>query len=564
MKTKEELKTSIIGTAKTALVFSIAGERQAFISSVHVSVTEKKSEERITFLGQVELNPECRNNVQSVVTNIIDRIMEALHIETKNYEISITNLGASSAKGIGLEVTGYSAELPIFLAMLSASLQIPLSQDRVSTGHLASTKGDIAPVSGIAEKVNACIEEGSIRRFIYPDFVKNQSMNVMTPKESKEARQALDMSRGLIEFRPVKDISQTIEYMFTSEDLVLASLKSGYYDSQETDIISDSPIDRTCSYLLNDNETRFWNSLEKDLMSGEIDKAKLLLELFVQHHIFHKQYPTAFGTRLHHLLLSVPPATKRKKNLSPLIRMKSCIQLSQYSNQRDYPDVLRLFDSAQNDFRKTGFTAEQVDGKKEVSPQEEPDNLLTYFLKELSARNIADQVLIPIDNARASYNMDKVTVENHAEFNEAIVSFYIHLLRHLNQVEGLVKEESFAPEALDLLNRTFATKGGISAAYAEGLNATQGGMKYILDLMTERLKLEEKEKYIRMVFKGIMDPLDFERKVSLMEAFMKKLGNDLPDEIRKKPPEQYATDHEEIIRAYSESLEKVINLLKIL
>ena len=131
-------------------------------------------------------------------------------------------------------------------------------------------------------------------------------------------------------------------------------------------------------------------------------------------------------------------------------------------------------------------------------------------------------------------------------------------------MEGLIKQESFAPEALDLLNRTFASKGGISAAYAEGLNATQGGMKYIFDLMTERLKLEEKEKYIRMVFKGIMDPLDFERKVSLMEAFMKKLGKDLPEEIRRRAPEQYATDHEEIIRAYSESLEKVINLLKIL
>jgi len=89
-------------------------------------------------------------------------------------------------------------------------------------------------------------------------------------------------------------------------------------------------------------------------------------------------------------------------------------------------------------------------------------------------------------------------------------------------------------------------------------------MKYIFDLMTERLKLEEKEKYIRMVFKGIMDSLDFERKVLLIDAFMKRLGKDLPEEIRKRPPEQYATDHEEIIRAYSESLEKVINLLKIL
>jgi predicted ATP-dependent protease len=38
----------------------------------------------------------------------------------------------------GVQVSGFSADVPMFLAMLSARLQMPVRQDVVSTGHIAS------------------------------------------------------------------------------------------------------------------------------------------------------------------------------------------------------------------------------------------------------------------------------------------------------------------------------------------------------------------------------------------------------------------------------------------
>lgn len=101
-------------------------------------------------------------------------------------------------------------------------------------------------------------------------------------------------------------------------------------------------------------------------------------------------------------------------------------------------------------------------------------------------------------------------------------------------------------------------------AVEESKNAIRGGLRYIMDRMTERLKAEERDKYIRMIFNSMVGPQEFEIKVSLMDAFFKRVGPNLPDDIRKLSLEQYATEYELVIRAYSESLEKMIQTLKTL
>jgi hypothetical protein len=271
-------------------------------------------------------------------------------------------------------------------------------------------------------------------------------------------------------------------------------------------------------------------------------------------------YPSGLGDRLNKLILSLPPAVKKNKDLFPLIPMKDCLQLAQYASENDYSDVHVLFDA----IRGKNAWVPSKDAKAQASESTDPHSLLEYFLSELSAENIAREIYKPIDEARASYIMDSVEVANYEEFNEAISAFYVHIYRHLGQLQWPLSINHALPNALDLLERTFQNHGGKNAAYAEGLNPVKGGLRFIFDLMTESLKQEEKEKFIRAVFKGTLDPLDFDKKVSIIKAFMQRVGPNLPEHIRGYSPEQYATDYETIIRAYSESLEKVIGLLKIL
>ena len=46
----------------------------------------------------------------------------------------MVNLGAASTANVGLSISGFSTDVPILLALLSAALRIPLPQDVVTSG----------------------------------------------------------------------------------------------------------------------------------------------------------------------------------------------------------------------------------------------------------------------------------------------------------------------------------------------------------------------------------------------------------------------------------------------
>jgi hypothetical protein len=564
MASERDIKTSVIGTAKAALVFGLGAERRAIVSPIHAHVLPHRTRERVTFVGPVALNTESRNQVETTVVGTLDRILLSLRLEERDFDVSITNPGASSTRDTGLEIAGYSAELPIFLALISAALQIPLPQDVVTTGHLASIAGDISPVSGLAEKLQASAQDPSIKKFVYPDLRSDQSLHVLTPKELAETELILALHKDAVEQTPVKDIADAVERIFSDEGMVVGSLCSGYFSSRSHQRADEGVIGRLQSFLARNNEARFWRVIESGLLADDIDRSKSLLEQFVRYYVERNEYPADFGQELSQLLVSLPPSIRKSRHLYPLIPMKSCVQLAQAATNRDQSDLQKLFGFTQEPLPRESPRPELTDEVARDPVATEPDSLLAYFLKALTPQSIAEEILLPIDQARAAYAVGSVRVESYDEFCESVFSFYAHLLRHLGQVKGTVNNRLLAPDALDLLERAFADHGGITAAYEESKSAARGGLRYIFDRMTDRLKMEERQKYVRMVFKTMVDPLDFEMKVALMKAFFSRLGSSLPEDIRSHPPEQYATDYELVVRAYADSLEKMIDTLKML
>jgi len=560
MVDKSDGHSAAIGTAKTVMVFNLAGVRQAIISSVHAQVSSKKLPHRVAFIGPVELNKESQDNIRSIAIEIIDRLFAPLGIEMPDYQISITTPGGISSQDATLEIDGFSAELPIFITMVSAVLQIPISQDIVFTGNMASADGDIGQVSGLSDKLKAAIADPLIAEFVYPSIERDQSLKILTPLEYDKIKKAIDESHGDIHTAGITDIAEVFTAVFDEDDIALSSLKKGFFGKDDSDTRSIGPINRASAFLLRNNSERFWKALEMNIMAKNINRAKIFLRGFASYYNKINQYPNEFGGHLCKLVMSLPPGIKKSKELFPLMQMNECIKLAQFATEKDYSDVQMLFDITQGKLAKASTTVTPDKAKESA----EPDSLLEYFLSELSAENIAREIYNPIDEARASYQMDSIQAGNHEEFNESITAYYIHIYRHLGRFDGIVSIGQALPGALDLLQRAFQNHGGINAAYSEGVNPVKGGLRYIFDLMTERLKLEEKEKHITAVFKGTLDPLDFDKKVSVIKAFMKRVGPNLPEQIRDYSPEQYATDYEIIIRAYSDSLEKVIGLLKIL
>ena len=119
-------------------------------------------------------------------------------------------------------------------------------------------------------------------------------------------------------------------------------------------------------------------------------------------------------------------------------------------------------------------------------------------------------------------------------------------------------------EALDLVERAFDTAGGWKGAFAEARDGVHGGLRAVLDAMTQCHKHGEQAKRVRLVLRGALDPLDWDGKVALMGALMDRLAPHLPPELVAQPPESLAKHYELVVQAYVSSFEKVRALLRCL
>jgi hypothetical protein len=118
-----------IGKAKTAVVTQATGEAVAIITEIFAQTTPVDSKTRLEFRGPVKLDDKAFNHVEAVILPIVDQITQSLELPIQNFLISISNIGATATAGKGIKISGFSADLPMFLAMLSASLQAGLRQD---------------------------------------------------------------------------------------------------------------------------------------------------------------------------------------------------------------------------------------------------------------------------------------------------------------------------------------------------------------------------------------------------------------------------------------------------
>ena len=141
-------------------------------------------------------------------------------------------------------------------------------------------------------------------------------------------------------------------------------------------------------------------------------------------------------------------------------------------------------------------------------PVSMPDNTLRDVISLINENALAQKIGIPVDSARAAYSLETVLTNGHEVFNDIVTAFVLHLFRRVRGVDAAEPAESMGAEAFALLERTFAKGGGVKAAMLEAQNGTKGGIRYVLDAMTEQFKKEEREKEVHRVLMEALDPLE--------------------------------------------------------
>ena len=356
----------------------------------------------------------------------------------------------------------------------------------------------------------------------------------------------------------ITDIAQLVQSILLDEALVLASLEQGFFGIASLPAEQSGAVGKTVRLLADGSEARFWACLQHRLFAGRLEPPQRLLETRIVHHIRKNAYPSGFGLELLRLLRSIPPTIWRLQLGHSPISTSQALKLAALAGTSDQEDVQHLLraamDGAASYSVPAGNTPISVDATEMVS--------LDVLLSEMNAA--AQRAAAPIDRARASYCLPSVVAQSHAEFMDTIASFYLHVLRHLDSVAPAVNPQRVGADALALLTRAFANRGGADGAWAEARDAVHGGLRLILDLMTEQLKREEQAKDVNRVLKEALGGKEWLQRVQMMAVLMQRLAPHLPPEIRDQPASHYTRHLDEIVRAYVSSMSQVKEVLRIL
>lgn len=173
------------------------------------------------------------------------------------------------------------------------------------------------------------------------------------------------------------------------------------------------------------------------------------------------------------------------------------------------------------------------------------------LISELDESKIAKEIAIKHDESRMKYSLKKNTVKNFDEFSFEIGKFTAYQVSKCISCGGSLSPDQASSWAKDLLEREYRRHGSnLIGAYNNAHDGTNGGMRAVLDTITDALKAESIERYVRSVFDRHIPPDSWPQKVLIMKQLFENFGTLFPATIRKDQPERYAQNYQELIRGY--------------
>ena len=182
---------------------------------------------------------------------------------------------------------------------------------------------------------------------------------------------------------------------------------------------------------------------------------------------------------------------------------------------------------------------------------------LDSLMAEIDELAIARNVAILHDEARMNYALGKNTVESFNEFSDVIADYCNYHVSRCILHGGFISRTEAAGKAKEILEQEYRRQGGdIVTAYNDAHDNTNGGLRVILDRISEQLKAESVERYLRDALDRYVSPNSWEMKVDITRQFLARFGHHLSSSIRLDQIERYSANIELLLREYLESLKK--------
>ena len=188
---------------------------------------------------------------------------------------------------------------------------------------------------------------------------------------------------------------------------------------------------------------------------------------------------------------------------------------------------------------------------------------INTLLDALDERTIARQIGIPNDETRMNYPLSRNTVGGFNEFSDIITDYYNYHFTQCVTGGGALTSAEAGGRAKELIEREYRKRGGdITMAYNNAHDGTNGGMRAVLDIISEGIKTESVERYIRQMFDYHVTPNSWDDKVDIIRQFIRHCGGQLSNAIQASQPEAYASNYEQLIRSYVTNLQQTSSMFR--
>jgi len=190
-------------------------------------------------------------------------------------------------------------------------------------------------------------------------------------------------------------------------------------------------------------------------------------------------------------------------------------------------------------------------------------SILSNVLQQLDKHHIAEHIAKKHDEARNYYALRTIKATNFKEFMRLIADYYnYHYINCFSSGKGRIPEEIAYGRAREIIESEYLRRDlDWSHAVADAMHGTNGGLRRLVDIISESLKQQAVEGYLQYVLAQNIDHIDFDEKLIVVRELISRIGEDSAY-IDAKNPERYVGNLDELIRAYVESLKFQSDIFK--
>ncbi|MBU2560956.1 MAG: hypothetical protein KKD17_01570 [Nanoarchaeota archaeon] len=181
---------------------------------------------------------------------------------------------------------------------------------------------------------------------------------------------------------------------------------------------------------------------------------------------------------------------------------------------------------------------------------------LDKIVGDLDPGKINEKVELGHRKARNKYSLKDIQIKDYNAFLNETIAYLKH---HHKEVFGTSMPDHVASgKARQVLDQLYKKQGGIVGAYKE---AKKGNMGKVIDSLADAMESEERANYVQHVMNQI-DPQDFDGHVGIARQYVSKFGNLLPQDMKKKSPEELAQHYDALIDHHIGVVESVKSQIK--